>query len=272
MFSSPAMIILRSLLRNMGLTKFLGPLVDRLQHRKTVDIQVSESQSCVIVNGARLFYTAEDLMRAAQKYKDDGHILNSVLERLRPSDVFWDVGANLGFYTILLARHLSSGSVIAFEPEPRCLGMLASNIALNDLKNVQVMPVALADKEGEMGMTSGEDDVLSGTSRLADTAATATVSIPVITGDLVRARNKLPVPQAVKIDVEGWEEEVISGLKNTLQEPQCHTILFEVHFKLLEARGRKLAPDRIVTTLRQAGFSKVRWLDSSHFLAQKSIL
>ena len=74
----------------------------------------------------------------------------------------------------------------------------------------------------------------------------------------------------MKIDVEGFEYEVISGMQTTLNAAQCRAVFCELHFEVLEKRGLRQNPARIVKRLRSLGFAKVRWLDASHISAHKS--
>ena len=68
---------------------------------------------------------------------------------IRPGDVFLDIGANVGFFTILGARLVGdSGSVVAFEPEPRNVAALRDNVALNDFANVTVVAAAVSSSTG----------------------------------------------------------------------------------------------------------------------------
>ena len=96
---------------------------------------------------------------------------------------------------------------------------------------------------------------------VATSAATATVDV--LPGDELRAKEGLRVPTALKIDVEGAEEEVITGLSRTLGDPACRRVVCEVHFGQLEARGQRDAPARIVRALNAFGFRRQRWLDPS---------
>jgi Methyltransferase FkbM domain len=80
----------------------------------------------------------------------------------------------------------------------------------------------------------------------------------------------LPQPDIVKIDVEGFEYEVISGMQTTLNAAQCRAIFCELHFEVLEKRGLRQNPAKIVKRLRSLGFTKIRWLDASHISAHRS--
>lgn len=90
--------------------------------------------------------------------------------------------------------------------------------------------------------------------------------VEVVRGDDLRQQHGLRVPSVLKIDVEGFEEDVVAGLAQTLADARCRAVFLEIHFAILEARGEKLAPGRIVETLRGSGF-ETRWTDGSHLAA-----
>jgi hypothetical protein len=75
-------------------------------------------------------------------------------------------------------------------------------------------------------------------------------------------------PNLLKIDVEGFEEEVLKGMELLLAAPQVRAIFLEVHFEILESRGRSEAPLRIEKLLRSNGLMP-RWVDSSHIVAKR---
>ena len=72
----------------------------------------------------------------------------------------------------------------------------------------------------------------------------------------------------LKIDVEGFEEDVIKGLGGALARPECRAVLIEVHFAILEERGERHAPARMQRFLRERGFH-VEWTDASHLAARR---
>jgi hypothetical protein len=73
----------------------------------------------------------------------------------------------------------------------------------------------------------------------------------------------------LKIDVEGVEGEVIRGLEQTQATPTCHTVLIEMHFTILAQRGFSDAPQKILQSLKSAGFTEVHFPDASHLFATK---
>ena len=91
-------------------------------------------------------------------------------------------------------------------------------------------------------------------------------TVSVIPGDSLV---DLPLPNVVKIDVEGYEPEVIRGMANTLR---CVRAAFvEIHFAILEGRGMPQAPAEIVQSLRTLGFTTIRWVDASHIMALRGL-
>jgi hypothetical protein len=75
-------------------------------------------------------------------------------------------------------------------------------------------------------------------------------------------------PNGIKIDVEGFEEEVLAGMEGLLAEPELRAVFVEVHFQKLEERGRAEAPLRIEKLLRSKGL-RPRWVDASHIVAKR---
>ncbi len=209
-------------------------------------------------------------------FRQDQHIIQAILDRVSPGDSCWDIGANIGVYTVILARTLGvEGSVIAFEPESRAFQRLEENIAVNHLSNVSSFRIALGRDRQQMKLrTSGHAS--SGTHSLVLPEAKMSKSeddhfevVEVVPGDQLRQQKQLQIPSIIKVDVEGAEEEVLVGLQETLCHPACRTVVCEVHFTILESAGKRNAPKQIIQFLRGCGFSNTVWLDQSHLAAYK---
>ena len=131
---------------------------------------------------------------------------------VEPGKVAFDVGANVGFYTLLLARVLGpEGHVVAFEPVPRNLSFLHRHLALNGVRNVSVIEAAVADREGVATFDEGPDPSMGhlGAGRLR---------VRTLRLDDALARGEIPVPAYMKIDVEGAEADVLRGAEGILRE------------------------------------------------------
>lgn len=137
---------------------------------------------------------------------------------LTDRDVFYDIGANIGFYTLLAARR--GARVYAFEPHPKAAAVLRRNLARNNLR-ATVNQVALGDRDGSALL-----DV-----RRIESARLAEVGEPV---RLVRGDGlDLPDPTAVKIDVDGTEVAVLTGMRGLLVRSRPR-IALELHGTLDE--------------------------------------
>lgn len=189
-----------------------------------------------------------------------------LLASVRPGDLVWDVGANIGHYTQIFAGLAGEqGKVFAFEPSPVNFAKLSSNTA--HLGNVSLLNCGLGDQEGRLSFQQGEDEI-GATSRVVASGAGGT-EVEVRRGDEVVAAGTAAVPQFIKIDVEGFEWEVLQGLGQILKNPALRALGIEVHFGLLAERGMADVPNRIEQLLQSVGFS-CQWPDSSHILATRS--
>jgi FkbM family methyltransferase len=195
----------------------------------------------------------------------------SVLAEIRPGDCVWDVGANVGLYTVRFASRIGqTGSVLAFEPSAPNRTRLENSI--ESLRNVVVVPLALGDRDGTMEFAQGED-TLGATSHLINRArggAKECVEVRVARADSLVAATMTPVPNVVKIDTEGSELDVLRGFGEVIRSPQLRALFIEVHFGLLTARGLADGPRRIESLLCESGFC-CRWTDPSHIVAARPV-
>lgn len=193
----------------------------------------------------------------------------AMLKAIRQGDVVWDVGANVGLYSKLFSNIAGfSGKVFAFEPSP--VNLLRLNEAVTSLRNVTVLPVALGDREDFVVFAQG-DDQLGATSRIVDNAAAETASqleVQLTRGDHLVSSGAVAIPNVIKIDTEGFELDVLFGLRRTLLEKHLRIICVEVHFRLLKERGLSNAPSDIENLLADSGFS-IEWPDASHIVATR---
>jgi FkbM family methyltransferase len=181
----------------------------------------------------------------------------------------WDVGANVGLYSKKFSDIAgSSGKVFAYEPSPINLRRLKEAVA--SLVNVTVVPVGLGEHEDVVAFEQGHDP-LGATSRIADKAATKTegrVEIQLSSGDRLVSSGAVEMPNVIKIDTEGFELDVLLGLRQTLQERSLRVLCIEMHFGLLQERGLSSAPADIEKLLVSSGFS-IAWPDASHIVATR---
>jgi FkbM family methyltransferase len=148
--------------------------------------------------------------------------LTSWLEgRLRPGDVFVDVGANVGYFTLLASRLVGpDGRVVAIEPFPRTNAVLRRNIAGNRTENVRVEDVAVWDSSGELNLFGASDRIVGGTTLDPDWAArwSFDTQVSVSAEPLANLLSDDEVARAavLKLDVEGSELQALEGMRPLL--------------------------------------------------------
>ncbi|MGO9449514.1 MAG: FkbM family methyltransferase [Candidatus Binataceae bacterium] len=152
---------------------------------------------------------------------------------LRPGMSFYDLGANVGFHSMIAARLIgpSQGDVVSFEPVEENARQLRHNIELNGFRRVVVRQEALADVDEEEGRFLISDEPTFG--MLASTGKEPTrcigsIKVKVRRLDDVVARNALPAPDVIKIDVEGAEVDVLRGGGEVLRKYRP-VLLMELH-------------------------------------------
>lgn len=148
---------------------------------------------------------------------DERYVTTKLLKIIRPGDLCWDIGANIGFYTCLLASQVEeAGAVVAFEPAVRTCGYLHQNVSLNQFKNVTVVNKGLGDITEQRYLYYSEASLTEGTASLKYTkgrAASECVTLDTI-DNLIQ---ELPIPDFIKIDVEGYQLEVLRGGEHCLK-------------------------------------------------------
>jgi FkbM family methyltransferase len=159
---------------------------------------------------------------------------------VRPGDVVYDCGANLGLYDRFLVSNLGAGRVVAFEPSPENRRFLAANLALGGIADrVTVVPVALADEDGLAEFQVDDVQTASGTlskvtggepseGRRNLRLGPLTEQVLCRRLDTVVAEEKLPLPDVIKIDVEGAEPLLLRGAAGLLRERQPKLVI-ELH-------------------------------------------
>jgi len=139
---------------------------------------------------------------------------------LREGDCFFDVGANVRFFTLLASALVGrSGRVVAFEPLPQNLAFLRRHLLLNRVRNAAVYDAAVSDAAGVVAFAEGDSRSAGRINRSGRLAVRA------VTLDDLWRRGEVPAPRAVKIDVEGAEGAVLRGAAGLLSAARPVVVL-----------------------------------------------
>jgi FkbM family methyltransferase len=144
----------------------------------------------------------------------EGRLAEFVAAALRKDDVFWDVGAHFGYYSLLASRAAADGQCHAFEPSERNLWYLRHHVQWNRLENVTVHPFALCAHDGTADFGSGRG---TGSGRVKlEGMPHGGCPVLVRSIDSLVVGQQCAAPTFLKIDVQGAEAEVLRGGKATL--------------------------------------------------------
>jgi FkbM family methyltransferase len=198
----------------------------------------------------------------------EARFARELLAAVRKGDTVWDVGANVGVYAAQFAER-GAASVVCFEPAPAAVEALQRRfpaVSPQTANPVRIVPIALSNQRGTALFSAdgaSPNNQIGGADR-----SKPTIEIQVRSADEAQAEFALPTPNVVKIDVEGYELEVVEGAAQVLSSKHVRSVFIEVHFALLHARKLDEAPATILRMLRQHGFA-VRWVDPSHIGAHR---
>lgn len=139
------------------------------------------------------------------------HKQREIASAVRPGMVCFDIGANVGFYTLLLSALAGpQGSIFAFEPAPRNCVFLRRHLAMNSCSNVSVREMALADFDG---FASFDPDLGVSEGHLSESGS---LRIKCACIDTLIANGEIAPPGLIKMDVEGAEAKVLQGGSETI--------------------------------------------------------
>jgi FkbM family methyltransferase len=152
-----------------------------------------------------------------------------IAEHLAEGDVFYDIGANIGFFSLIAARRVGpAGRVYAFEPVPENAAAISRSARLNGFDAVDVFNVAVGSNNGRTELMLARH---IGGATLASVGPPpdlrGTIEVEIVTIDTLIAQRGLRPPTLVKVDVEGAELEALTGMVATVRTHRP-TVLYEV--------------------------------------------
>jgi FkbM family methyltransferase len=181
--------------------------------------------------------------------------MNFLLRYLRPDDRFLDLGANVGFYTVLASTVIERGEIIAVEASPRNVEILQRQVAINALANVRVIASAVGKIDGTVRFATAQREMGS----IVEDDAAGTVELPCRTLDTLLAP-ELAAGASIalaKMDVEGCEMLILEGAPLVLERGLVRAWIFEVGDEALRVHG--YSADELLETFRGTGYALFFW-------------
>jgi FkbM family methyltransferase len=151
--------------------------------------------------------------------------VETLMDAARPGTVAVDIGANVGIFTVPLARAVGTdGAVWAFEPLPENVGRLHANVSENQLSNVRLFAAAASETDGALSFSIASDSAYGSTRVVFSGRATGTsLTVPAVRLDTEWRRLGMPFVSVIKIDVEGAELAVLRGSEGVIRH--CRPVL-----------------------------------------------
>jgi FkbM family methyltransferase len=157
-------------------------------------------------------------------------------ENISPGGVVWDIGANVGFFSMIASRLVGDGKVVAFEPLPANQEAMRRNLTLNGITNVQLVDLAVGDQEGtaylQLCDSPARPDtrprLLKDDDPSPQQSPSQTRQLEVQTSTIDRQLETLPAPSLVKMDIEGSEVAALQGASVLLSKHRP-TVICEFH-------------------------------------------
>ena len=181
-------------------------------------------------------------MRAKLSYISEQTTMNWIESQIKQNDVVFDIGANVGAYSLLIGKKLvGGGSVLAFEPESSNFYSLNRNIIANDLSGSATHSVGKAESE----MVQFKPEHVQG--------------ILTFSLDQFVEMDRVPFPNHFKIDVDGNEGLIIEHSSKTLSDPRLKSLVIEI--------SENISLGKIEKTIESHGFQvfeKEEWKTEKH--------
>jgi FkbM family methyltransferase len=162
--------------------------------------------------------------------------LNWIEKNLSANDVFVDVGANIGIYTLTAAQKVSEGKVYSFEPFEQNHKSLLKNIGLNTFKNIKVEKLAVAESEKTISLFYDEKDKNLGMVSSYNESKQNETKLKAIALDEYASKNNILKISMIKMDIEGNELFALQGMKTVLKTHKPK-LLIEVDSEILKRAG-----------------------------------
>ena len=180
---------------------------------------------------------------------DLSHTIEAIL---KPGDTFVDLGANVGYDTLLASKLVGAGGrVVAIEASSDIFAQFQANLALNRVANVRAVHVAVSDAAGELALYGGDAGNQGRTSSLPREGLTPIETVPMLPLDAVLTAEERAAVRLIKMDIEGGELPVLQRLVETL-ELYPHDLHILVELSPDETTGPALT--RVFDDLLACGF------------------
>lgn len=217
---------------------FIQLIHDKIEEKQYYSLKINKKKRTFFCPSAKTLY------RINTYFKKEPETLNWIdnFKSFKDKIIFWDIGANIGLYSLYAATKFNNIQVISFEPSALNLRVLSRNISINSLDDkIKIFPVALTNIENKILKFEEKKFVEGGASNNFNNRIDQNGNL--ITEDKIKNKyetfgttidyltnnNILDFPNFLKIDVDGIEDNILKGAQKTIKNPNLKEVLIEVN-------------------------------------------
>lgn len=217
------------------------------------DIKLPNTQFQIVIDPSHNACVDETIALQGQWERN---ITDRLTEFIKPNMTFFDIGANIGYFSLFVASLLkNTGKVHAFEPINKLAEQIKKSVAVNNFNNITIHQVGLGDTEMETSINIRDENM--GGSSLFDYKDLNLVTISSIEKISIKTIDSLFTPQTkvdvIKIDVEGYELEALQGARKLLQAQ--HPVIFMEFSPIFYKQDRSDKTKEMITLLQELGYT-----------------
>lgn len=230
----------------------LGSGIRRFRFVKVIDNLIARflKSDFVVIQGHKMFLDPKDSLRLSLSGTYEPLETEVVKKIVKKGNTILDIGANIGYYTLLFAKLVGKkGRIIAFEPDPDNFALLKKNIEINNYKNVILVQKAVSDKTGKLRLYFCEDN--KGNHRIYDSGDNRqSIKIESIRLDDY-FKNYDGSINFIKMDIQGAEGGALQGMPNLLKKNKVKIV---TEFWPIGLKEFGIAPKEYLKLLIENGF------------------
>jgi len=216
-------------------------------------------KTAILPDGRKIRVDSTDLLGKRlleQKPTSDAFELNLIEKNLKPGDVCIDVGANIGLYSLTMSKIVGKdGKVFSFEPSSKTFGILQQNIKINSIKNIVANQMGVSDKVGSADFFVTLQSGLAGLGNTGRGTVVQKETVKLVTLDKYFEGQNIDKVNFLKIDVEGFEGQVLKGAERLLRAQDDLKIMVELDEKNFKSFGFDVADSiRFLNSLGYTGW------------------
>ena len=195
--------------------------------------------------------------------KDTCYMINKYIKK---DSIFFDIGANEGFFSLVASKKIITGKIYCFEPQKNLLKIIEKNLLKNNFKNFFLLDFGIGESEYFTNLNVFQDTNTGASSILKKHFLnTKKTKIKIKSLDHFVSEERLyDQIDLVKIDIEGYEINAIKGMKNLLKEKKINTLLIDYHMHIVTNEDR-LEHEKLILSF---GYKKIKTNDRNYICYQ----